>query len=347
MVNKKFWRLISQPSINELNFNLSVDEAILRCVQEGLSESTLRLWIGKPSIILSKSEGIFESNLVNWRKLGLNVARGCMNGRIIYNDEGVLNIVVASNELQDKLSFKHLHKLVYEVISFPILNFGLKPVVNEDSRLILTNDKILSSISSFSFYDSNLIFAVLYVNPNLNLMKKALPNNFSSIENEANVKVELNEVKAMIKSKFEEVFNASLIDGMLNKEEEKIAKKLYEIKYSKEEWLTKGEEPLTLKDVLLEVYVAYPPTALDRKFIEAVNKAVFNLRDKVEVRIWKRGRGIPPGVSLTPGLRKASKESLIPALIVNGEVKLGRIIEPPSEEELRKILEEALKEKTC
>jgi lipoate-protein ligase A len=342
---KKSWRFLSQPFINELNFNLAVDEAVLRCVQEGLSGSALRLWRGSPSIILSKSDKISEKELIKWRSLGLNIARSCVNGRVIYNDEGVLNIALASNELRDKLNFKRSHELIYEVASFPILKLGLKPFINEDSRLILANNKILASISSFSFYDSNLIFAVLYVNSNLSVMKKALSDNFSSIENEAKVKVDLNEVEVMVKSRFEELFNAFLIKEKLNEKEEKTAKRLYEIKYSRDEWVTKGEEPLTLKDVLVEIYIAYPPTTLDRKFIEVVNKATSNLNDKVEVRIWMRGRGIPPGVTLTSGLRKASKESIIPALIINGELKLGRITAIPSENELRNILEEALKGK--
>ncbi len=177
-------------------------------------------------------------------------------------------------------------------------------------------------------------------------MKNALSGNFSSIENEANVKVDLNNIKAMVKSKFEEVFNASLIEDELNEEEKEVAERLYKIKYSKMEWLTKGEAPLTLKDVLVEVYVAYPPTTLDRKFIEVVNKVAASLKDKIEVRVWKRGKGIPPGVTLTSGLRKASKKSIIPALIINGELKLGRIIDVPSENEIKKILEEALKGKS-
>lgn len=346
MEESSVWRFISQPPINDLNFNLAVDEAMLRCIQEYPTKSALRIWNSKSSIILSKSDKILEENLVNWRKLGLNAARSCMNGHIIYNDEGVLNIALISNETRDKLNFKSLHEKIYELTLKFMLEFGLKISINEELRLILVNDKILGSISSSSFYDSNLIFTVLYVKPNLNLIKKALLKNFSSIENEANLKVDLNKVKAVIKSKFEEVFNASLIEEQLNENEEKIAKRLYEVKYSKEEWIIKGEEPLTLKDVLIEVYVAYPPTTLDRKLIETVNKAASNLKDKIEVRVWKRGRGIPPGVILTPGLRKASKESLIPALIVNGEVKLGRITEPPSEKEIKEILEEALKGKT-
>lgn len=338
------WRILHN-FINELNFNLAVDEAILRCIQECLSKPTLRLWrSNQPSIILNKSDEVPSKILNEWKSLGLNIARSCMNGCLIYNDEGVLNITITSNELKNKLSFKRLHELTYEFISSIFLKFDLKPIVNEELRLILVNNKILASISSASFYDSNLIFAALYISPNLNFITKTLSQT-SSLEKEANIQVNLNEIKSIVKNEFEKVFNTTLIEEKLNEKEEETAERLYKIKYSKDEWIIKGEEPLTLKDILIEVYVAYPPTSLDRKFIEAINKAIEPIKDKVEVRIWKRGRGIPPGVNLTPGLRKASKESIIPALIVNGELKLGRITFIPSENELKKIFEDALKEK--
>ena len=124
-------------------------------------------------------------------------------------------------------------------------------------------------------------------------------------------------------------------------EEVSLAETLLRRKYSNRAWIERGLEPLTLKDLLIEVYVANPPTSRCREFVKALASAIRGLEDRVEVRIWRRGMGRPLGVPLSGGLVKAAKESKIPAIVIGGELMFyGRT---PSPREIREAVEQRLK----
>ncbi len=129
--------------------------------------------------------------------------------------------------------------------------------------------------------------------------------------------------------------------------EKKLAERLYEIKYSRDDWNLKMKGPLTLKDVLVDVYVAYPPTRSCKAIIDKVNSAMEKVRDKIEMRIWMRGKGlngqgVPPGVVMPGGLMKASKESIVPAVIINGQITFSRDV--PSKEEVEREIYKVLRD---
>lgn len=97
------------------------------------------------------------------------------------------------------------------------------------------------------------------------------------------------------------------------------------------------------KDILIEAYVAYPPTSLCKQVIKIIEEVADEFKDKTEVRIWMKGYGVKTKkgenisrMTFTPGLQKASKESIIPAIIINGKLVFGRSI--PSKEELRNFI---------
>jgi hypothetical protein len=103
------------------------------------------------------------------------------------------------------------------------------------------------------------------------------------------------------------------------------------------------------KDVLIEAYVAYPPTSLCNQIINVIEEVANEFKDKIEVRIWMKGYGVKTkegkplsSLTFTPGLQKASKESIIPAIIINGKLVFGKVA--PSKDELRKFIIQELEE---
>lgn len=92
----------------------------------------------------------------------------------------------------------------------------------------------------------------------------------------------------------------------------------------------------------VEVFVAYPPTSMCRKLIQLVEDVTSNMQKEVKVMIWMRGKGIHqhgPYPQMSSALIGAQKGSIIPAIIINGELKFRNI---PSSENLRKALLDAL-----
>lgn len=125
--------------------------------------------------------------------------------------------------------------------------------------------------------------------------------------------------------------------------EKKLAERLHEIKYSRHDWNFEGKAPPSLKDVLIEVYVAYPPTKSCKEIIETVQSAMSNLKDKVELRIWMRGKGLdgsgsPPDVPMSLALMEAVKRSIVPAVIINGQLAFSEDV-PSAEGVENKILQ--------
>ncbi|MEM3506497.1 MAG: hypothetical protein QW589_03350 [Candidatus Bathyarchaeia archaeon] len=103
----------------------------------------------------------------------------------------------------------------------------------------------------------------------------------------------------------------------------------------------------SMKDILIEAYVAYPPTSLCNQIINLIEEVANEFRDKTEVRIWMKGYGVKTkkgehlsSLTFTPGLQKASKESIIPAIIINGKLAFGKKV--PSKDELKKFIIEEL-----
>ncbi|MEM2896298.1 MAG: hypothetical protein QXG01_01785 [Candidatus Bathyarchaeia archaeon] len=97
------------------------------------------------------------------------------------------------------------------------------------------------------------------------------------------------------------------------------------------------------KDILIEAYVAYPPTSLCNQIICIIEEVANEFKDKTEVRVWMKGHGIKTrggeflsSLTFTPGLQKASKESIIPAIIINGKLVFEKIA--PSKDELRRFI---------
>jgi hypothetical protein len=138
-------------------------------------------------------------------------------------------------------------------------------------------------------------------------------------------------------------FGVTFQEEMLSPVEKKLAERLHEIKYSKHDWNFEGKAPLSIKDVLIEVYVAYPPTRSCREIVETVQSAMSDLRENVELRIWMRGKGLdghglPAGVPMSIALTEAAKQAIVPAVVVNGELTFSRDV-PSVEDVERRILQ--------
>jgi hypothetical protein len=136
---------------------------------------------------------------------------------------------------------------------------------------------------------------------------------------------------------FERKLNVTLEKSRLTGTERKLAEKLYDCKYSTDKWHFEGKAPfLSLTgETLVALYVANPPTSKCRQLIDRVNKAASSLMDEVKVVAWRRGLGTEqnPAELTPPVLVALAKANILPAVIINGEVKFA--LEVPSENILR------------
>ena len=90
--------------------------------------------------------------------------------------------------------------------------------------------------------------------------------------------------------------------------------------------------------VLIEVLVEDPSSEKDTKLISLVKRVSSKFKE-VEIRIFKRAG--PHEYTYSIGILDAYKMHVVPAIVINGDLKFASKI--PSEKELEKAIEDALR----
>ena len=341
---------ILRHSNSDARMNEAIEEAILLARHEGQPLDTVHIWQNGRAAILARNadartsvdEAACKSNEV------VIVRRAAPLGRTTYQDEGTLNLTYVIDQERffpdtDSLTeaYRRLSKPAVEVIS----GLGASVEVPEYAASLVVEGRTIADAWVRFYY--NLMFLQLSINvqTDLNALGRALKQGtrFTTLSREVNRTVEIEDVQSALIQSIAKRFGVTFQEENPSPLEKKLAERLHEIKYSSHDWNFEGKAPLSLKDVLIEVYVAYPPTRSCREIIETVQSAMGNLRDKVELRIWMRGKGLdgqgsPPGVPMSIALTEAAKKAIVPAVVVNGQLAFLRDV-PSAEDVERKILQ--------
>jgi len=354
----KTWRLLDYSS-GDPKINLAVNEAIFRSRREGLTQDTLRLWQSPNSVVLGTS-GSYRNDVNHeaCRRYGIETVRAVsVSCEVLYQDMGSLNFTVAA----DATFLKHLIKNYQPVLSeYQILNeaiakglqrFGVN--VKADPSGIHIDSRRISEALPLWFYDFLLFQETLQINTNLDVYNEVIRTEWypekkdalTSLSRELGKNIEVDEVKKALVQGIEERLGIGFEEQGLTEDEQKLVEKLYRVKYSLSKWNVNAHQPFLvgMGKTTVEVFVAYPPTSRCRELISLVNDVASDLQDEVKVMIWMRGRGIyqhGPYPEMSSALRDAEKRSIIPVIIINGELKFRESI--PSKEDLRKALLNAL-----
>lgn len=121
------------------------------------------------------------------------------------------------------------------------------------------------------------------------------------------------------------------MEGSLTELEEHTLTRVLRTKYKSPKWNLESFPPMAYGKLLIEVLTAYPPTRMCLQLETNLKEAIRASGDeeKIELRIWRQGKGLPPGAFISKGLIEAVKKSQIPAVIINGELKYGRTVPSP------------------
>ncbi|MEM3506501.1 MAG: biotin/lipoate A/B protein ligase family protein [Candidatus Bathyarchaeia archaeon] len=335
------WRLLEY-SEQGLSKNLALDESILINRKDKVVPDTLRLWQAQKSISIGRNDEVEESiDLSKCKIHGIEIARRISSSGVFYHDSGVLNfsIIVSESSYPIPKEPFNAYRILCDGILKALNRLNLEVTLDQLIQKLYVKSKIISKVAQFYFHDCILFQGFLIINSDLDFIDKVLKNsekNLTSLKNELKMEQRVNEIKELLIQCFEDSLNIKLKKQSLKDYEKEISKKIYEKKYSSINWNLEGKTPLSFKDVLIELLIANPPTSMCKEVIEVVNKAISGLEDKVEVVIYRRGLGVPPGVRISGGLQKAAKESMIPSIVINGDLSYRKKV--PSENELRDII---------
>lgn len=336
------WRLLDFDTPDP-RMNLAVSEAIFRCRRAGLSPNTLYLWRTADPIILfysgSKHQILAQSvseQTVEWLRTQT------VAGNSFFCDAGNINfsIAVDTRLLEPRLEGEYRpllseYEFLLDGFAAGIRRLGVDVKVETD-RIYTTAGKEIATAQPAWLSDVLLLQGTVYANTEIEKLKPAFKRDLTSLSTELNKNILPEEVTDIIVQGFETKLGETLEKKGLTDTEQKVAAKLYDTKYGTDRWHIDGKAPfLSLTgETLVALYVANPPTSKCRQLIEMVNEAVSDLVDEVKVVVWRRGLGGQqhPIEAMPPVIIHLSKANILPAVVINGEVKFA--LEVPSEKDL-------------
>lgn len=336
--------------------DLAANEAIFTSRREGLSQDTLRLWHGPRCVILgspvSYEDGIDSKTC---RNRGIEIVRAIsVTCEVLFQDAGSLNFALATNAAsfaKEDQSVLSQYQVINECIAKGLRR--LSADTSADPYGAYINKRKVSVALPKWFYDFLLFQGTLRVQTDLSLYDQVIrigsntkgKEALTSLNFELGRKIEIDKVKETLVQGFEEVLGVRFENKGLTKDEQRLTEKLYRVKYSLYKWNVNGQEPFLagMGKTAVEVFVAYPPTSRCRELVRLVNEVASGMRDEVKVTIWMRGRGISqhgPNPAMSSALVNAEKASIIPSIIVNGELLFQQSV--PSKKALKEAIVNAI-----
>ncbi len=338
----KDWRLLDFETPDP-KVSLAVGEAIFRCKRAGLSPNTLYLWYTPEPIILfySGSKQDISAKTVRGPEVELLRAQA-VAGNNFFCDAGNINfsIAVDSRSLKPLLEGKYRpllseYQLLLDAFSAGIRGLGVQ--VKADPNGIYTDaGKEIAMAQPAWLSDVLLLQGTIYVNTELENLMLAFKRVVTTLSTELKKPVMPAEILDVMVQGLEKKLNSTFERSGLTDLERKLTERLFDTKYSTHKWHDDAKAPfLSLTgETLVALYVANPPTSKCRQLIEMVNRAVSSITDEVNVVVWRRGLGSQqhPMEAMPPVMITLSKSNILPAVVINGEVKFA--LETPSEREI-------------
>jgi lipoate-protein ligase A len=340
--SEESWRLLDFDTPDP-KMNLAVSEAIFRCKRAGLSPNTLYLWRTAEPIILFYSGSKHEIFAQSVREQTVELLRTqAVAGSSFFCDAGNMNfsIAVDSRVLKPLLDGEYRpllseYQLLLDFFATSLRGLGIQVKAEPDG--IYTNaGKEIATAQPAWLSDVLLLQGTVYVNSEVENLKLAFKRAVTTLSTELKKNILPDEITDIVVQGFEKKLEATFESKGLTDAEQKLVAKLYDTKYGTDRWHVEGKAPfLSLTgETLVALYVANPPTSKCRQLIEMVNKAVSHLMDEVKVVVWRRGLGDQqhPLEAMPPVIITLSKANILPAVIINGEVKFA--LEVPLESDI-------------
>jgi lipoate-protein ligase A len=336
------WRLL-QYDTQDPKMSLAVSEAIFRCKRAGLSLNTLYLWRTAKPIILFYSGSKREISARSIRGREVEWLRTqAVAGNGFFCDAGNINfsIAVDSRVLRPLLEGEYRpllseYQFLLDFFAAGLRRLGIQVKAEPDGIYTDTGKEIATAQPAW-LSDVLLLQGTVYVSTEMENLKSTFKRNLTSLTSEIKKSILPDEILDIVVQGFEKKLSVTFKRWGLTEAEQKLVAKLYDTKYGTDRWHVEGKAPfLALTgETLVVLYVANPPTSKCRQLIEMVNKAVSSLMDEVMVVVWRRGLGGQqhPLEAMPPVIIPLSKANILPAVIINGEVKFA--LEVPLESDL-------------
>ncbi len=346
-------RLYGGPNIGGV-WDVALDEALLRCTHENHGPLTFRVWQSTtPVLVLSQGASINEDTLFKeCSERKVSVTRSLRARQPLLYSPGVLSfsIIDESEVLASADSETEKGNLLAPIIQALQSSKSLtESIATQD--LLRVNDSIIGAYNTYYYFDYLLLQGMIIVHSDeliTEFMNSRTETQFPPLERIRN-NVEINHLIGSVVRSISRHFGGQSSVVNASVQEISLMNDLYKWKYTTDDWIFHHSAPLALGRVLLEAYLAYPPTTRCREIMTIVDDLSRTHGEKVEVRTWLRGRGlvswlrgVPPGLLPSGGVTQASKKNIVPAIIIEGKITHERTV--PAYDDLCKLVEAVYEE---
>ena len=256
------WRLLPFETNNAF-MNMAIDEAILNARIAGQVQNTLRLYRWQPSTVsIGKNQNPEnEVYLDACKKLGFDVVRRISGGGTVYHDyegEVTYSVVAKATDLGTS-DITTVYFKIYEAITDALRllgvpadfssgdakncpNLTVKGKKISGSSQTITHGIVLQHGTILVGVDLSRMFQLLkFKDLSCTLAADVAKRKITSVQNELGHKISHNTVTNALAQGFKAVLKIQLEPSELTQEEDEMAAKLCEEKYSTKEWNFHGK----------------------------------------------------------------------------------------------------------
>lgn len=177
MMNSK-WRVVISKETDP-QWNIALDEAILRGVIDDGSPNTIRVWQNSRSVIMGRSQDVrAEVNTELCNELGIPIIRRCSGGGTVYMDLGNYNysITAVTTTIAEANSIPDVTRFLCSAIIDLLSQLGCNPRFVPPSSVFIEDWKVSGS-AQYYLYEGILHHGTLLVDSDLDMMQKVLSPN--------------------------------------------------------------------------------------------------------------------------------------------------------------------------
>ena len=258
MPERGVWRLLPL-SVHEPAMNMAIDEAILVARARGLVPNTLRFYRWDPSAVsLGLNRPVEEDVYVDaCRRLGVAIVRRPTGGGTVYHDrdDEITYSVVADARSLGNPDVPGSYAIICSGLIRACELLGLRAQLHPGGprqcpNVIISGKKISGNAQAWrgniilqhgTFLvqvDLERMFTVLRVpwSDDVEEVVRVAERKITSVERELGRPVSVQEAYEALVRGFREALNIELEEGELTDFERQLAQRLYEAKYSRDEW---------------------------------------------------------------------------------------------------------------
>lgn len=242
------WRLIDSSS-EDPRMNLAIEESIAKCVGKKESPPTIRFWENPLSVVIGRHQKVEnETNLSECKKENVSILRRFTGGGAVYQDKGNLNCAIS---LPQDHTLVRESSTLYRILGNALIKAleDLELKARRKSNNIYLNEKKISGMAGAKKNGVVFHHGTLLVNSNISKMKKFLnpqtkkadkkyvqstQSEVTSLQNSLGRSISIEEIKSILKSSLEKVWEIEAENDGLTEKENSMAKRLHEEKYKTE-----------------------------------------------------------------------------------------------------------------